>query len=275
MEHDDRTNQSHEQDQRVRRMLELRRQGWALRRIGDEFGLSHERVRQLLVPFPEAAAQARASRRRAAVAERRRAEDLVLASAPSLDTVFRRVHNDDVVAERFPELDRRLVKAYLRRQFATAPRRGPVAAKHWSVDEILASIIASAGPDGVATGSRYGAWRESVLARGGAAPSRPTIHNRFGSWNRAVRQAGLVPGRGRARYDRQWSDDAIEAVVARFVDDQVRTGRSLRWVRFDEWLQSQPSDSVPCAALVRVRTGDWSEYVERIRRSFGSTSVAA
>ena len=255
-------------DPRTAAMYELRASGSTLQEIGDAFGLTRERVRQLLAPFPAASTAHRRARLDEVAKRRKRAADQV--------AVFAQVHNDTIVADRFPALDRTALVDYLQDRFPNAARRGAPAVKQWSDDEILASIVAAADEHGVVTGNAYEAWRTGVRVHGGDAPSRPTITNRFGTWNAVVEAAGCTPGRRRqGEYRRRWTDEAIEAVVQEFVYDQLLAGGSLRWARFAEWLQQRPIDKRPSEALVRQRTGDWVLLVRRLTVGLGVSPSAA
>lgn len=263
-------------DPRTAAMYDLRAEGRSLQEIGDAFGLSRERVRQLLAPFPAAGAANRRARLDEVAARGERAAAEVSAHAGAIDAVFAQVHNDTIVADRFPALDRAALVDYLQVRFPNAARRGAPAVKQWSDDEILASIVAAADEDRVVTGNAYESWRTEVRAQGGDAPSRPTILNRFGTWNAAVEAASCTPGRRRrSEYRRRWTDEAIEAVVQEFVYDQLLAGGSLRWARFAEWLQQRPVDQRPSEALVRQRTGDWVLLVRRLAVDLGASPSAA
>ena len=83
-------------------------------------------------------------------------------------------------------------------------------------------------------------------------PSLATVCNRFGSWNGALRAAGVTPVRTPAR-TRTWTDDKLAAVVKEYFAE----ARS--WSRRDlgVWLDADPSR--PSLATVCNGLGTWSD----------------
>jgi len=249
--------------QRTAEMQTLRAQGQTLEQIGNKFGLTPERVRQLLSPFPnlkEVASQA-ASERRAKIREEKLAQ--ILSQSEEIDVFFTQVYQIKPVVDHFPELDAPLLIKYLKDKFKLAPRTQRKLSK-WTDEQILVSLRLAAEEIPSMSVKHYVLWRQSNTINGIESPSSATVVNRFGGWNNAVLAAGLQTRPSRNNYQRKWTDEDLEGVLNRFVTDQRATGGSLRVTRFREWLAAQPAGSVPSEALVRTRVGDWSEHISQV-----------
>ena len=247
--------------ERIDKMCSQRERGLTLQEIGENFGVSRERVRQLLAPFPDLTPLAIEARSEQKIKTHEDKIWQILTSSPSVDAAFRKVHNNADVILQFPELDPTLLHTYLKDRFWNLPK---VQAKsiQWTDEEILSSLqSASSLSTGTLSKGEYDRWRESTEH----APSVPTITNRFGKWNAAVSAAGLQVTVRRKNYDKRWTDESILRVLRRFISDQQPANGSLKLVKFREWLIEQPRDSVPSLALVRqyVRrhSSNWAETI--------------
>ncbi|HEY2182495.1 MAG TPA: recombinase family protein [Solirubrobacteraceae bacterium] len=138
-----------------------------------------------------------------------------------------------------------------RRAWARAARnvgRSPRRPASWSDAEILAALRGWALEHGRAPNSCE--WVSG-------SPDRPAslcVRRRFGSWDRALRRAGLKPNA--RRQGRYWTDGEIIRAL------KAWTGRHGRAPRSGDWTKATPSH--PCARSVCLRY-----------RTFGSAVAAA
>ena len=184
--------------QRVRQMQALREQAWSLDEIALRFGVSRERVRQILRahggPDPQDIAEAR--RRRAEAQAEARIDELLarwrageqprsaatalgLQAAACRSTIERFATDVDRAARKASMAGGRAVNTYTDRDIILA----------------LTSVCTRVG--------RVPSAKEYALhARELNYPSLPTILNRMGGWAHALRAAGMQPiGSPRARPD--------------------------------------------------------------------------
>jgi hypothetical protein len=237
--------------QRAWAMARLREQGQSLDEIALRFGVSRERVRQILQTHggPDSQRVADARRRRADQEAQACIEQLLelwrageaprgVASALGLQaTACRRA-----IARSVTEFDRAARKASLARARAVA--------KTYSDHDIagaLASVADSLGR--VPSAKEY-----EALARERESPSLATVLNRMGGWTNAVRAAGLTPVSTPARTrSRRWTDEACWEAVRRVV---VELEEIPTVVTYD--CHAADRADLPSSATLRNRLGRWS-----------------
>ena len=176
--------------QRVRQMQALREQGWSLDEIALRFGVSRERVRQIMRahggPAPQDIAEAR----------RRRAEALAEARIDELLARWRAGEQPRVAAS---ELGLQAVacRSTIER-FATdadrAARKASIAgarrAQTYSDRDIILALTSVATRVGrVPSAKEYAAHARKLNY-----PSLPTVLNRMGGWTQALLATGLRAG---------------------------------------------------------------------------------
>jgi hypothetical protein len=238
-------------------MVTLRRQGSSLEEIAVRFGVSRERVRQILGAHggPASHDVAEARRRRAQQqAETHIGELLVLwragaqlgSAAGALG--LQRAAARHALARFATDRDRAARRASL----GGARARG----KTYSDRDIMVALTSVAGRLGrVPTAKEYGA-----LARELAYPSVATVVNRMGGWTSAVCAAGLVPAStpGRA-CSRRWTAQAcwtaVRQVVAELGDIPTVAG-------YDRHAAGRAD--LPSSATVRNRLGRWSAITTQL-----------
>jgi hypothetical protein len=236
--------------QRARAMAMLREQGDSLDEIALRFGVSRERVRQILRAHggPDAGVVVQARRRRAEQQAVARIEELLerwrageeprsTAGALGLQAVACR----NVIACVATEADRAARKASIAHARA-------VATTYSDLDIVTALTSAASSLGRVPSAKEYDALRTC------GGPSVATVLNRMDGWTNAVRAAGLTPHRMPARTrSRRWTADAcwaaIRAVVAEL--EQIPTV-----VTYDRHAASRPD--LPSSATLRNRLGRWS-----------------
>ena len=250
-------------------IVEARTRGDTLAEIGSRFGLSRERVRQIVSEVGTVdrrrSRAARAARERA-TAEQRQEE--VLAA-------WRAGEAPKAIAAKVG-LSRRhvgaLLKAHLTPADRAARRRAQAAAAPGGTllghsDEALVAAVREAVDrvGDVPSGERY-----SEIALAAGLPSLSTIANRLGGWNAAVTAAGFVPAsEGRGVYHRRWSEAACLEALRRVVADLGRFP-SLR--EYQELSQGRPD--LPSAATVRKRMGSWLMLAVRLDAGRGRRDQA-
>jgi hypothetical protein len=253
---------------RAREMALLREQGHSLDEIALAFGVSRERVRQILHAHggPDAGLVLEARRRRAEqralahieeLLERWRAGEEPRSAATALG--LQPAACRDVIARVATEGDRAARKASLARARAVA--------NTYSDRDIAAALTSAAESLGhVPSAKEY-----EALARTRGGPSLATVLNRMGGWTNAVRAAGLTPPRTPARTrSRRWTAEAcwaaIRAVVAEL--EQIPTV-----VTYERYAASRPD--LPSSATLRNRLGRWSAITTTLAVERDRASTAA
>ncbi len=242
--------------QRVRRMQALREQGWSLDEIALRFGVSRERVRQIMRahggPAPEDIAEAR----------RRRAEAEAEARIDELLTRWRAGEQPRVAATALG-LQAAACRSTIER-FATdadrAARKASMAGARWvqtysDRDIILALVSVSTRVGRVPSAKEYG-----LHARELNYPSLPTVLNRMGGWTNALRAAGMDPVTAptRAR-KRRWTDEACWAALRKVVRELGEIPTVLAYER-----HAAGRAELPSSATLRNRLGRWSSITTQL-----------
>lgn len=254
---------------RMRQMRALRERGYSLDEIALRFGVSRERVRQILrahgAPDPELVADAR----------RRRAEQLAEARVDQLLALWRAGHEPrsaasalglqaaacrSTIARFATEVDKAARRANL-----SGTRGNPTYSER---DIIVALRAVAAGLGRVPSAKEY-----ALLARGLELPSLPTVLNRMGGWSRAVSAAGMTPTAAPAiARPRRWTEGACWEALRRVVDelDEIPTV-----VSYDRHAAGRPD--LPSSATLRNRLGRWSSIAAQLaaERELASHVAAA
>jgi len=131
----------------------------------------------------------------------------------------------------------------------------------WSDEEILDAIRQAAVYEFPLTANAY----SDLLSVGQVeGPSLPRIGQRFGSWSAACEAAGVVPGQTmRTHYESQWSDSDILTIVRRYLEDPA-VPNSIQG--YDAWRRTNAPDG-PSGQTIRNRFRTWTE-VKRIALSY-------
>ena len=243
--------------QRVRRMQALREQGWSLDEIALRYGVSRERVRQILRAHggPDTQNVAEARRRRA----EREAEDRI----DELLALWRSGEEPGIAATALG-LQAAACRLTISR-FATdvdrAARRASMASsrgtQRYSDRDILVAITSAARRLGhVPSAKEYAA-----IARSLDHPSLPTVLNRMGGWTSALTAAALrpptsVPARTRAR---RWTEAACWQALRIAVDELGEIPSVLAYERF-----AVDRNDLPSSATIRNRLGRWSTIATQL-----------
>lgn len=117
------------------------------------------------------------------------------------------------------------------------------------------------------TASRYDVLRKTVLGGLGAAsvkgatvwpPTSQTAVQRFGSWNEALKAAGLATNKvGRAKGQLRFDAAAYDKAIAAFVADCEVRGLATTYKSYTDYAAEHKGE-VPSAAAVRKFYGSWN-----------------
>ena len=123
------------------------------------------------------------------------------------------------------------------------------------------------------TASRYDEVRRTVLESLGATsakgatiwpPTSQTAVQRFGSWNEALKAAGLATNRiGRAKGQLRFDADAYASAIAAFVADCESRGTAATYKAYTEYAAEHKGE-VPSAAAVRKFYGSWNSALAAV-----------
>jgi hypothetical protein len=234
-------------DPRLDDMIARRGAGETLDDIGRVYGVTRERVRQILRdagPSIDLVRSVRADQDREAVSARR--SDVLAA--------FRRGDAPGQIAAVFGFREH-AVRELIRAEASDADRVTRRAAhdrhaeQRYTDDDLLAAIKEVAERYGRAPSS----GEYAAASTGGMLPSLPTIHNRLG-WANAVELAGYAPRGGRKRdYRVRWTEAACRAALIKLV---VESEHIPTVSEYEKLAQLDPD--LPSSATIRKRLGTWS-----------------
>lgn len=233
-------------------MIAMRKQGATLSVIGREFGVSRERVRQIIQASggPSPAEMRTAALARAATQEgelRVQVETslrriLESSGALSGEEAANSLGIDEAQVLKFWPAD----MAHLR----IRPASGT--ARTWTDEQILDCVRAAAVYEFPLTAKAYAELVRVGEVRG---PSLPRVNQRFGSWAAACELAGVEPGQTlRAVYESRWTDAELLAFIRDYLVDADWPNSAKK---FDEW-RREVSPDAPSFQTIRNRLGTWS-----------------
>ncbi|MGO0603634.1 homing endonuclease associated repeat-containing protein [Brevibacterium linens] len=121
--------------------------------------------------------------------------------------------------------------------------------------------------------SRYDQLRKSVLGSLGATsaqgatiwpPTSQTAVQRFGSWNEALKAAGLATNKiGRAKGQLRFDSAAYDKAIAEFLADCESRGTAATYKAYTEYAAEHKGE-VPSAAAVRKFYGSWNSALAAV-----------
>lgn len=243
-------------DSRARRMVMLRGEGLTLEAIAQQYGLTRERVRQILdysgAPDRAQVAEARSRSIRNAVQARAKELTARWARGGEIAELAREAGvSRDVVAEVILETA------------TAADRANHAAAKSARRDlytdaQLLEGLKQAAGELGRApTIADYDQW----ASRTGGVARAATVRQHFDGWLSALHAAGLSEHGTPPRSDRRWTEDACIAAV------RMITRETGGWPTVAEYDRlSSSRDDLPCSATLRTRLGRWSLIAASVPR---------
>lgn len=238
-------------------MIQQRWQGWTLDVIGKNFGLSRERIRQILAKHGGPTAEQVRSRRASEALIAQRAREAAVATDVRAAVRSRGPMTVAEVAE-MTGIDASDVSKFWPQDVShlRLHTTGTYESR-WSDEAILDAIRNAALYEFPLTTNAYAELLSQGQIKG---PSMPRIWQRFGSWTSACEAAGVVAGQTmRRHYESRWSDDDLLRIVRRYLlDPEAPTSAT----RFDEWKRACAPDG-PSFQTLRNRFGSWTEAKRR------------
>ncbi len=242
--------------QRMSQMRALRERGFSLDEIALRFGVSRERVRQILrvhgAPDPQDIAEAR----------RRRAEQQAEMRIDELLALWRAGEQPRSAADKLG-LQRAACRSTIER-FATdvdrAARKASMAGArrvqtYSDRDIILALTSVSTRVGRVPSAKEYAAHARILNY-----PSLPTVLNRMGGWTHALRAAGMQPLATPAqRRKRRWTEESCWVALRCVAEELGEIPTVLSYER-----HAAGRGELPSAATLRNRLGRWSSITTQL-----------
>jgi hypothetical protein len=242
--------------ERAAAMVALHRGGWTLQQIGDRYGVTRERVRQILKGEGAAAAGGGAAARRRASVDAAAAEIrswLQLRGPVALSELYRVFSSEpwslpvpvirEAVAD--PSVPRALV---LR---GASPPRGPklVPGTFDGAAAVVAEVWAAAGrpTDGFSK-------KEYDAARPAGVPASSSLAVRW-RWSELCAAAGVPANRARrSEYRPRWTDEELRDWFGRYVADAAASGGWVSFTGYTAWAADRPG--APSISTIRNRLRD-------------------
>lgn len=239
--------QSGDQEQRNSQIADAYSAGSSMAAIAKDFGLSRERVRQIL---SEIGVPSRCN----SDYIRNSYDEWHEANCEEVNETFERVRTISGTIKALPHHR----PGWVRR--ALAPRKFEIITlrstdKNWSNEDLL-GVLRAASNDGVLTIQRYSRWRDDGNDyMGRRPPTHTVIAWRYGSWNNALTEAGLsTASKTTTRvYTRTWSEQDAMDCVRSYVDQQLAHGVRPTFSGYETWAKGQPNS--PSGTYLRVITG--------------------
>ena len=237
--------------ERDKRILELRRSGKTLEEIGQDVGVTRERVRQIVsklapkevFPTPKKVRDAEKNSSRKEISR----EISIRWSNYKHFTIEDLAKEFSLTTSEILGLLNRVQITYLK-----ANKKSHVP-QIWTSDECLRVLREAATFAFPLTILEYRKLVDSNTIEG---PTTAIFNARFGSWTAACAAAGVETGSALREYDSSWSDAEILLEVRRFMWETREVGWSPE--NYEKWRQSQDA-AIPSFALIRMRLGAWSQ----------------
>lgn len=238
------------------RIIELREQGATLESIGAQFGLTRERVRQIVSRDGGAPAGLVRMRRRQAALDRVRAYTSTHPGVDIADVASALGWSEAKVSSLLEPRERRLLRMASR-----------------TVSPVFsdAAVIDALRHAGELHGSPLSASAYDALVHAGrvSGPTSARVVQRFQSWSKACSLAGVECGRSfRPSYDRYWNVDSVLAAVRAYLLDPAAPGTYAGW---DAWRKGQ-AETLPCGVTLRSVFTSWAD-LKRQALAQGSTAA--
>jgi len=237
-------------DQRSVSILRMRLSGDTLEEIGEQVGLTRERVRQLIKRHGgEEFDRLMKSRKRASLDHLRADQEALREYVWGHPGVTFEELND-IFGLSESEIRAKLTRLDLKLVFGFGGER--IRNQVWSDEQIMTSLRLAATHFFPLTTGNY----ESLITVGELeGPSVPLICQRFGAWTNACQLAGVESVESKTIYNLKWT----QGEVLRFVGDFLMVaGLSNSIQAYEQWRLGQ-SEEVPSSAHIRNICGTWPE----------------
>lgn len=236
-------------EERDRLMVQGLTSGLTLQSVGDLYGLTRERVRQIAVSQGVVTTDLRKLQKEQSDRRARRVARLIYGVSLT--------HPELTVEELadWAEADEATVRRSLEHRVVVHE----VKVNDWSSgipdEELLEALREWAAQESRHTGDNYTDW-----AALHGLPGRQTAQNRFGGWNNALVAAGLSHlAKERGGLRKVISDEEIWGSVLLFFREDLP---SYSYASYNEYASAR---DLPSGALARTRLGSWSELKSRVR----------
>lgn len=234
-------------------MAEMYLAGQSLAKIGDHFGLTRERIRQILVA-------GNIDRRDPGAYQRVMREAWLEANTDAVLASWEKHRDIGAVIADFASAPSTWVRLAVGDHIKQSRPRPRSNVRRRSDEEILAHVRAAAGDNDTLTQGEYRTYRDANPD----AVTTATLVTRFGSWNGTMKAAGLMPRAAtHERYKRRWSENEVRDWVIKYVRHCEEIGRRPSSAYYEQWQRQYPD--APSLGLVRIRTGSWATLLAGIR----------
>jgi len=255
--------------QRNNQMVEMRRKGLTLEEIGQHFGVTRERARQIIKEIdPSLVAREVGKIKRKVkadkIAEDRNAirakiyADWANLSHLTLEEISSKLKiSEEAIKDAISKTRRAILQGNEHRDNANLQQFTDA-----QIKKALRDAEAMAKP---LTAKKYAHLVHEGLING---PSVPRLTQRFGGWIAACEFAKVLPGKAIRTYSKEWSKRRLFEILVEFLSDPTATSDSYQ--AFDDWLRVQP-ENYPSAQTVRNNLGAWrvikADALRRVART--------
>lgn len=236
-------------------ILHMRSSGNTLDSIGEVFGLTRERIRQLVRRFHNASSEIIElikNERKAHVEESfQKAIETAVTEKGALTredlAALLSVAPDEVM----PLVPKKL------RKFVYEEEREWTATPVWTKEAVITALQKASTYHFPLKISDY----ENLIAIGEVVgPSAVKVYHLFGTWSEACRIAGVESASAPNReYNRLWNDQELISFVVRYLRDEQTSGT---FAGYSKW-RAEQVDHVPSEALIRIQNGNWTSARNR------------
>jgi hypothetical protein len=240
--------------QRNHEMVERRRRGQTLEEIGQHFGLTRERVRQIIKEIdPTLVARVVGKIKRNVRAEK---------INDSRNEIRKQIYGawDSLSHLTVAEIGIKLEISEAEIKDALSKTRlaileGNEVRDNANLQLFTDAQIKKALRDAAVFGTPVTAKKYAALLKSGKikGPSVPRLNQRFGGWVAACEFAKVQPGQAIRTYSREWSNKKLFEILVEFLLDPK--AESDTYASFDKWLKTK--NAYPSAQTVRNNLGDW------------------
>lgn len=247
-------------NKRDRAILAMAKTGMTYAEIGGTFGVSRERIRQILKAAGITGSTTRGAR--AAV----KAATLVVDREHILN--WAKANPGLTVRDAEAALglkDGRVTEALGPLVSRVFVRQKPAACQRYSDENIVEALRAAAFIQG--DPMTKVAYDEHVGASGG--PSGVLVAKRFGTWKQACREAGLSVNSLPGNLNRRWGQGQLVDILLNYFNSESARGT---YDDYSRWASEAPGR--PSAPTVRNRFGSWTA-AKRAALAAGAAAVAA
>ena len=241
-----------ERDQKI---IELRKEGMTLDKIGKEVSITRERVRQILNKFaPEIDTEEIKQLREAQLIDDYHSRNLEIHRMISENWIEYQFLKFQDLAEKFGVAPWKIRQCLSRVQYVyIQANEEPNIGQIWTDEQCIQSLREAATFEFPLTVLKYRRLIDSGTVKG---PTTALLLQRFGSWVNACELAGVEYGEARREYDRNWTDGELLRFVRWFMHQRSDGKWSIE--NFETW-SKDPEVSGPSTALLRLRLGTWSQ----------------